>query len=146
MVCWSEGQLTPGNPHCRLTYTCALPGAFLACCSVLPLPPDRGGQALWRMGFRCKFGFMTQIRPEQTACIPHMPHRDARACASSSSVRRFYPVNAKVKPESHLSDFLARNERPQRQWLKSACEPRQNPGAVLIPRPREEHSCGRTQC
>lgn len=35
---------------------------------------------------------------------------DAQVCASSNSVRGFYPVNAEVKPESHLSDFPARNE------------------------------------
>lgn len=106
VVSWSEVQLTPGETHCGLTYTCALLGAFSACCSVLPRP-----QALLRMGFRYKFGFITQFRPEKNRMhSSYATQMDTQVVASSSSGRSLYPVNTVVKPESRLSDFPVRNE------------------------------------
>lgn len=107
VVGWSEGQLTPGEAHCRLRYTCALPGTFSACCSVLPCP-----QALLRMGFKCEFGFITQFRPEKKNSMhsSYATQMDTRVFASSSSGRSLYPINTAVKPEPHLSDSPVRNE------------------------------------
>lgn len=47
MICWSEGQLMPGETRCRVTYTCALLGclfSLLFCPSSSTGSPEDGVQ------------------------------------------------------------------------------------------------------